>query len=247
MHQIGEPPMKIFTLLALFIAVGCILATGCIAQTKKDVNNTTVSASNTFTPFNNTTMNITNSSTNATNVSALKGPLRVSISSFNANLSVILDNQTIGFVTTAKPLDILVEEGNHSVKVCVGAICEVDYVNIIFAKKTFVDFGDRLKNDVEFPEPIARITDYYKEGNGVAVVVEFINPSGKDLQMTAEISLGYSFISSRSNQRVGESVRGKAYSDVGAGRRTSEMIHLYFADGNAYMFDPPTIGKITLN
>ena len=61
--------MKFITLLALVAAVGCILATGCVAQPKKDPGNATVSPTNTFTPFVNTTtvpvINVTNT-TNAT-------------------------------------------------------------------------------------------------------------------------------------------------------------------------------------
>lgn len=242
--------MKIITLLALLIAVGCVLATGCVAQPKKDLN-VSVTPTNTFTPFVNATKvpgsNGTFNASNVTNVTKLKGPLRVSISNFNANLSVILDNQTVGLVTAGKPLDLMVDERDHLVKVCVGAVCEQEHVYIVFAKKSFVDFGDRLKKDVEFPEPTARIVDYYRNGDGVAVVVEFINPTAKDLFMTAEVSIGYSFISDRTGQRVGESVRGQAYSDVEAGRRNSEILDLYFADGNAYMFDPPNLGKIKAN
>jgi hypothetical protein len=65
--------------------------------------------------------------------------------------------------------------------------------------------------------------------------------------MTAEVSVGYSFINGRTGQRVGESVRGKAYSDVPAGRRISETLRLDFADGSAYNFDPPNLGTITAN
>ena len=239
--------MKILTLLTLIIAVGCILATGCVvAQPKKDPGNATATPTNTFTPLvNTTTVPSSNPTLNATNAtSKLKGPLRVSISSYVANLSVMLDDQTVGYVSSAKPLDMMVYEGNHSVKVCVGAICEVEYVKILFAKQTFVDFGERLRKRVEFSEPTVRIIDFYRNGDGVRVVVEFINPTEKHLSMSAEVSIGYSFISGRTGQREGESVRGQAYSDVEAGRRNSENIDLYFDDGIAYMFDPPNLGKI---
>ena len=242
--------MKSIIILTILVTVGCILAAGCVAQPKKDLN-TSVTPTNTFTPFVNATTvpgsNGTFNASNVTNVTKLKGPLRVSISNFNTNLSVIIDNQTAGFVTPAKPLDLMIDEGDHLVKVCVGAICEQEYVTIVFAKKSFIDFGDRLKKNVEFPEPTARIIDSYREGDSIAVVVEFINPSAKTLFMTAEVSVGYSFISGRTGQRVGESVRGKAYSDVPAGRRISETLHLGFADGSAYNFDPPNLGTITAN
>jgi hypothetical protein len=171
--------MKNIVLLTILLIVGCVLASGCVAQTKKD-GNTSVSPTNTFTPFVNATTvpgsNGTINATNMTNVTKLKGPLRVSISNFNANLSVILDNQTVGFVTVANPLDLSIDEGNHSVKVCVGAICEQEYVNILFAKKSFVDFGERLKKSVEFPTPTARLTDYYRSGDGVSIPLQKASP-----------------------------------------------------------------------
>jgi hypothetical protein len=245
MHKKGESLMKSIVILTILVTIGCILAAGCVAQPKKDLN-VTVTPTITFSPFNNTTMaNGTFNASNVTNVTKLQGPLRVSISNFNANLSVILDNQTVGLVTAGKPLDLMVDEGDHSVKVCVGAICEQERVTVVFAKKSFVDFGDRLKKSVEFPEPTARIIDSYRDGDGVTVVVEFINPSARTLFMTAEVSVGYSFISGRTGQRVGESTRGKAYSDVPAGRRVSENLELGFADGSAYIFDPPNLGRIT--
>jgi outer membrane murein-binding lipoprotein Lpp len=242
----GESPMKISMLLTLIVVVGCVLATGCIAQTKKDVNNTTINTTNTFTPFVNATMNITNNTnvTNATNVTALKGPLRVSISGYPAALAVILDNQTVGNVSREKPLDLMVNEGSHSVKVCVVSICEVENVSIIFAKKSFIDFGDRLRKDVEFPLPTVRMVEYYKSGSTVSVILEFINPSENDLSMSAEASVGYSYIESRSGTRKGDSARGKAMESVRAGQRISHRMDLYFVDGDAYNFDEPTISNI---
>ncbi|MDD1697531.1 MAG: hypothetical protein LUQ36_04135 [Methanoregula sp.] len=241
--------MKRIVLLTILVTVGCILAAGCVAQPKKDIN-ATVSPTNTFIPFaNSTTIPGSNGTFNASNVTnvtqKLKGPMRVSISGYPAYLPVFIDNQSVGIVYREKPLDLMLDEGNHNVKVCVGAICEQEAVLIVFAKKTFVDFGDRLREKVEFPEPTARIIDYYRDGDGVATVVEFINPTTKDLYMTAEISVGYSFINSRTGQKVGESARGKTYLYVGPGERLTDTIHLYFSDGSAYMFDPPTLLKTT--
>jgi hypothetical protein len=242
----GESPMKINALLTIIIVVGFVLVTGCIAQTKKDINNTTVNTTNTFTPFVNTTMKITNNTnvTNATNVTLLKGPLRISISGYPATLAVILDNQTAGNVTREKPLDLMVNEGNHSVKVCVGLICEVEYVNIIFAKRSFVDFGDRLRKDVEFPVPTVRIVEFYKNGDAVSVMIEFINPSENDLSMSADVSVGYSYIDPRSGTRKGESAQGKAMEMVRAGTRTPYRLDLYFVDGDAYNYDIPALSNI---
>ena len=240
--------MKSVVILTILVTVGCILAAGCVAQPKKDLN-VSVTPTNTFAPFINATTipgtNGTFNSSNVTNVTKLKGPLRVSLSNFNANLSVIIDNKTAGFVTPGEPLDLMIDEGAHIVKVCVGSVCEQDNVTIVFAKKSFIDFGERMRKVVEFPEPTARIIDSYRSGDGVGVVVEFINPTDKLLYMTAEVRVGYSFISDRTGQRVGESVRGKAYSEVPAGRRVSETLLLDFAYGSSYMFDPPALGEIT--
>jgi len=245
----GEPPMKIIVLLTFFITIGCILASGCIGQIKKDngSGNATISPKNTFAPIeNNTTVNTSVSAMNVTvNITKLKGPLRVYISGYPADLPVIIDNQSVGTVTKEKPVDMMLDEGDHIVRVCVGVICENETVNIIFAKQSFVDFGERLKRDVEFPVPTARIIDYYRNGNGVGVIVEFINPSSKDLTMGAEVSLAYSFINERNDERGGESSRGRASAIVKAGQRLTSTLNLNFASGYAYLFDPPQLGEIT--
>ena len=241
--------MKSIVLLAILVTLGCVLASGCVAQTKKDVN-VSVSPTTTFSPFiNATTVPTTNGSINATNMTnstKLQGPLRVSVSNFNANLSVFVDNQTVGFVTAGKPLDLSINEGNHSVKACLGAICEQDYVIVTFGKKSFIDFGERLRKTVEFPNPTARITDYYRDGDGVSVVLEFINPTSEPLYISAEVSVGYSYIAERSGQRVGEAARGKTTVSVDPGQRETENVRLYFADGSAYNFDPPQLLDVTV-
>lgn len=245
--------MKTITFLALLIAIGCILATGCVAQPKKDPVNTTVSPTNTFTPFVNTTTvpttNVTNTTnTTGTNVSAgLSGPLRVSISGYTASipLSVIVDNQTVGNVTREKPLDLIVSEGNHTVKVCVGVICPSKFVEIVFAKRSYLDFGEQLREQVEFPEPTVRLINYFKNGNGVGVNIEYINPTQKDLAMAVEVSCGYTYIDGRTSIRMGDSVRSKATEWVAAGRRVTQTVNLYFTYGSAYTFDEPSISGIT--
>jgi hypothetical protein len=244
--------MKIITLLALFIAVGCILATGCVAQPKKDPGNGTVTPTATFAPFVNATP-VPGNATNATNAtgmntsSGLSGPLRVTIGNYNPGrpLPVMIDNQTMGNVTVGKPLDLMISEGNHTVKVCVGVICPTEHIVVFFAKQSYLDFGDRLKKEAEFPSPTARIINYYKNGNGIGVNIEYINPTQKDLAMSAEVSCGYSFIDSRTNVRMGDSVRTKGSQWVEAGRRQTETVNLYFADGSAYSYDEPKISDIS--
>lgn len=242
--------MKRDELFIILMIIGCILAAGCVAQPKKDVN-ASVSPTNTFIPFANATTTVpgSNSTSNGTNVTnsteKLQGALRISTSGYPADLPVMIDNKVFGVVTREKPLDLMLDEGNHSVKVCVGVICEQEFVYIAFARKSFIDFGDRLRKAVEFPNPTARIIEDYRSGDSVAVVIEFINPSTEPLWITAEVSVGYSFISYRSGQRVGESTRGKSFLKVEAGQHMIDTMHLYFADGTAYMYDPPTLIQVT--
>jgi len=244
--------MKIITLLALLIAVGCILSTGCVAQPKKDPGNATVSPTNTFTPFVNTTpvpgLNATLNGTNVTNSSPkLKGPLRISIGSYSADksLRVLIDNETAGGVKAGFPLDLMATEGNHSVAVCVGVICPEKFVTVVFAKSSFLDFEDILKQKAEFSKPTVRILKSFKNGDGLGVEVEFINPTQNDLAMTAEVIAGYTYIDGRTNIRMGDSVRSTASEYVEAGRRVTQTVNLYFVDGNAYSYDEPRLGDVT--
>ena len=169
----------------VILIAGCILATGCVGQIKNTaVNNTTATPTNTFTPF----LNTSNDMTNITVTSGLKGPLRVSIGGWDADLPVSIDNKSVGIGRNNKPLDLMLEEGNHTVKVCAGTICLDENVTIKFARQRLVDFEERLLNEVVFPKPTARIVSYYPSGDEFTVTVEFINPSEKDLAMSAEIS-----------------------------------------------------------
>jgi len=240
--------MKIIALLALFIAIGCILATGCVAQIKKDTGNGTVTPTSTFAPFTNQSIltNTTNA-TNATNVTPkLKGPLRVSISGYPLALNVTLNNATAGTATPTVPLDLMLDEGNYAVSVCVGWVCENETVVTKFGKQTTVDFGDRLRRDVEFPAPTARILEFYKNGDSVAVNIEYINPDTKSHTITAEVSMGYTYIDERSNQKMGASAQGKESYEVSTSTRITRTMYLNFGSGYSYNFDTPVIQAITV-
>jgi len=247
----GEILMKTIALLTLLLTIGCILASGCVAQTKKDPVNASVAPTSTFAPFNNSSVipgaNTTFNITNATNTSTLKGPLRVSIGSYPTDqaLPVLIDNQTVGVVTVGVPIDLVLSEGNHTVAVCVGVICPAKPVNIIFAKSAFLDFEETLKEKAEFSKPTVRILKSYKRGEGVSVDVEFINPTQKDIVMSAEVICGYSYIDYRSSIRMGDSVRSKVSEWVEAGQRVTRTVDLYFAEGSSYSFDDPYIGEVT--
>jgi hypothetical protein len=78
-----------------------------------------------------------------------KGTLSVSIGSYlAAGLPVFIDNLTAGEVSSGKPLNMTVSEGRHSVRVCLGTVCEDESVAIQSARLSLVDFGERLVQDV---------------------------------------------------------------------------------------------------
>ncbi len=235
--------MRNTMLFTLIVAIGCILAAGCVAQTKKELVNVSVSPTNTFTPFSNAT-NTTNMS-NITVSSGLKGPLRVSIGGWDAVLPVFIDNKSAGIVSKDKPLDLMLEEGNHTVKVCAGTKCEGENVTIQFARQRFVNFEDRLINDVGFPKPTARITGYNTAGSQIIVNVEFINPSAQDLLISAYIQCGYTYIDDRSESRVGSIAGSMATADVPGGSRVTDTVESSLASGYSYMYSIPVVSQIT--
>jgi hypothetical protein len=242
--------MKLIVPFALFMAVGFILAAGCVAITNKNTVNATTAP--TFTPFSNTSDHGLNKTINATAsiTPKLKGSLRVSISgiSYPANLSVFLDNETVGTVKPTIPLYLMVSEGNHTVMVCVGSVCEQESVATRFGRYVNVDFSERLQRDVEFPnpnaQPTARIVEYYKNGNAICVDVEFINPSKEDLLMSVVVSCGYSFIDARTSTKKGDSARGMLVQNVKAGQRITESLNLYFVSGHSSSYGYPVIEEL---
>ena len=244
--------MKLILPFALFMAVGFILAAGCVAMTNKNTVNATTAAS--FAPFSNTSNPSVNTTINVTanSTSTLKGSLRVSISgiSYPANLSVVLDNETVGSVRPTTPLYLMVSEGNHTVIVCVGPVCEQENVMTVFGRYVTVDFSERLLKKVEFPkpdaQPTARILEYSRNGNAISVNVEFINPSAKDLLMTVEVRCGYNYIDDRTGIKMGDSARGIIVQNVKAGQRVTTSRDLYFASGHSLSYDSPIIEELTV-
>jgi hypothetical protein len=247
--------MKPIALSALFIAVGLIVAAGCISTTSKNaVNETTNAGSAQFanTPDPGVNKTITATANVTTSDSGSKGSLRVSISgiSYPANLSVILDNEPVGAVQPATPLYLMVPEGNHTVMVCADSVCEQEKVTIRFGKYISVDFSERILKEVEFPDPLAqpsaRIIDYYKNGNAIVVNVEFFNPSKEDLLMSASVSCGYSYIDDRTSIKMGDCAKGTLVQHVKAGQRITEDIALYFVSGRSYSYSIPVINELTI-
>ena len=244
--------MKLIELFALVTVVGLILAGGCVAMTNKNTENTTTAAA--FAPFSNTSDPglILKTNVTANSTSELKGSLRVSVSGllYPANLSVILDNETVGTVTPTTPLYLMVSEGNHTVMVCMSSVCEQEDVTTRFGRYVTVDFSERLQRDVKFQnptaQPAARILDYYKNGDTISVDVEFINPSKKDLMMSVEVSCGYNYIDDRTKIKMGDSARGMLMQNVKAGQRTTEMLYLNFASGHSYSYSSPVIEELKI-
>jgi len=237
--------MKNIVLIPLIIVIGCILTTGCVGQIKNEtVNLPTVSPINTFTPYSNVTN--TSNMININVTPGLKGSLRVSTGGWDADLPVSIDNKSVGIVSKGKPLDLMVEEGNHTVKVCAATMCEEQNVTIQFARQRLVDFEAQLIKDVQFPQPTARIAGYYPSGSDTILIsVEFINPSLNDLTMSAEVKCQYTYIEPRSDQRVGNLAQGVITAYVKSGSRVIETDNLNIAGGYSYVYSIPEITSIT--
>ncbi len=240
-------PIK--NIMFIFLIIAGFLTAGCVGQMKPVAANIpNVTPSNTFTSFSNATSlsNLTNIS-NSTAPPALKGLLKISSGGWTGEFPVSIDNMRRGVVATQRPITLMLEEGNHTVEVCCGVVCEQENVTIRFGEQRIIDFSERLKNDCEFFEPVARITGYFMNGDQIAVNIEFINPTTETLTMSAEVSCGYSYIESRSNNRVGNSAQGLVSATLKPGDRTVKMLNLYLASGYSYNFGAPIITRFDKN
>jgi hypothetical protein len=239
--------MKLFVPFALLMMVGLILAAGCIAtknkypvNTNTEVNNSSISS--TPNPGLNTTINAS-----ANTTSELKGSLRVSISgiSYPVNLQVVLDNNPVGTVKPTEPLYLMVSEGNHSVMVCVDSVCEQEKVTTRFGRYVTVDFSERLQRDVKFPNPTARptvqIIDFYRNGEVVTVDVKFENPESVDHTFSVDLSIGYTYIDSRSHIKLGDSTQARTSQFVKAGQSEIKRVDMYLGSDSIMSFDNPEI------
>jgi hypothetical protein len=243
--------MKRIVPFALFIIVGFILNTGCVATMNKNTLNATTAP--TFAPFSNTSDPGLNTSINETaNIPPkLKGSLRVSISgiSYPANLSVVLDNETVGTVKPTTPLYLIVSEGNHTIIVCVDSVCEKENVTTRFGSYVNIDFSERLQRDVKFPNPTnrptARILEYYKNGNVVSVYIEFINPESVDHTISVDLSVGYTYIDGRSHVKLGDSAKFMTVVSVKAGQTETKRVDMHLTSSDSIIsFDSPVIEEL---
>jgi hypothetical protein len=245
--------MKLFVTFVLFTTLGFILVAGCVAMTNKNTVNTSTEPG--FTPFSNTSDPGLNRTINATanSTSELKGSLRVSISgiSYPANLSVVLDKETVGTVKPTKPLYLMISEGNHTVMVCVSSICEQETVTTRFGSYATVDFSERLLRDVNFPDPnarpTARILEYYRNGDAVSVYVEYINPESADHMISVDLTVGYTYIDGRSHVKLGDSAQAKTTLLVKAGQRETKRVDIYLANSDSIIsFGNPVIENLRI-
>jgi hypothetical protein len=228
--------MKPIVPFALFAAIGCILTAGCVATTNKN----TVNASS------DTTGSWMNATTTPNSTSPLKGSLVVSVAGFSypTNLSVYLDNQTVGMVNSTSSLYLMVSEGNHTIGVCADFVCEQENVTIRFGRYVTVDFSERLHKDVVIREPTARVLESYKNGDHLSVNIEFINPSKKDLQISGVVSCGYSYIDDRTGSKMGDSTRATFVQNVKAGQRITKGLVLNLVNGNSLSYGFPVIEEL---
>jgi hypothetical protein len=105
-----------------------------------------------------------------------------------------------------------------------------------------VDFGERFRRDVEFPDPTARILEYNKNGNGVSVKVEFLNPETVDHTISLDIIVGYPYIEDNSHVNLGDSARAKKSRFIKAGQRETQRGDLHFTrSGSSISFSYPLI------
>jgi len=84
-------------------------------------------------------------------------------------------------------------------------------------------------------------------GDQIAVNVEFINSTTETLTMSAEISCGYSYIESRSNNRVGNSAQSFMLATLKPDDRTIKMLNLNLASGYSDNFGVPIITRFEQN
>ena len=178
--------------------------------------------------------------------SVSRGLLRVSIGGFNANkIPVYLDNVSIGEVSQSVPLELMVIEGPHTLKVCVNTICVNESVDIRFAKQTTVDFSERLRKDVQFIKPTVRIVYFSLNGNYLAYNLEWINPTPHDVTITTTVGVGYSYIESASRLRRNDYARVQLNRYVNANSRTTISYTLYLSGGSNIIASEPTIVDIS--
>jgi hypothetical protein len=175
-----------------------------------------------------------------------QGSVHISIGGYPGDkLPVFVDSAPVGNVSLGKPLDIRVNVGNHNVSVCVGYYCEHEDMQIKFGTPIFIDFGERLKKDVEFSKPTIRIVNSSLTDNTLTVSVEFNNPDSSDHVMTATVSCVYSFLDSQKIRRSDSAQEPVTIAEKAGGRETQQMT-LWLGGGTSVMANAPVITEVTV-
>jgi hypothetical protein len=175
---------------------------------------------------------------------AAQGKLTVSIGGYARELPVFLDDTNVGIVSLGKPFDIMADEGTHTVKVCFGKVCEEEEVQIKFATLAAVDFGERLKKDVEFSTPTAKIVKSTLSGTIMTVEIEFINPDTNPHSITTTVSCVYSYTSSQ-NLRNSDYEQSQITRALKAGESATQQVTLSLTGGSNLIADQPVLVNIT--
>jgi hypothetical protein len=80
----------------------------------------------------------------------------------------------------------------------------------------------------------------------MSVEVEFINPTAQTVTMSAEITVGYSFIDDRSNNREGNFATGQLTSTLKPSDRITRILNLYlYSSGSSYSYNIPVITQVS--
>ena len=96
--------------------------------------------------------------------------ISVSLGSYiSGSLPVFIDNAAVGEVSSGKPLNLTVNEGSHTVRVCAGRICENETVDVQSSQTSPVDFGARLARDVPEGTLSVSIGGYNADGLPVSI------------------------------------------------------------------------------
>ena len=169
-----------------------------------------------------------------------QGLLRISIGGYEGELPVFIENTIVGNVSKNKPLDLMVNEGNHTVEVCAGVLCQKQNVLVKFGKQSYADFGDQLLKHVDFSSPTIIIKGSSLNGNVLTVDVQYINPDNKDHTFTASVSCVYSF-SNYQSLRMSDSAQILISRYVTAGERPTQQYAMYLPGGSNIAVNTPVI------
>jgi hypothetical protein len=229
-------PIVPCALFALCTALGLILAAGCVTTPDTNIVNASSTTTDSWLPI-----------TPAPHSSSpLQGSLVVSVAGFfyPTNMSVVLDNKTVGTVNPTSSLYLMVPEGNHTIGVCADFVCEQETVTIKFGTYVTVDFSERLRKDVVIKQPTARVLECHKNGDHLSVELEFINPSKKDLRMSGVVSCSYTYIDDRSGAKMGDATRGTFVQNVKAGQRITQGLDLNLGNRNSLWYGFPVLEEL---